>query len=166
MESLLRDLQQPEYVHTLLNPVPVYGLAVALFGLLTALYLRSNGGRRAALVLVFATAISAWPVVHYGNAAYDRVLSMADEPGSAWLAAHADRANFVMIYYACALAAVLALFAPAKWPRTVMPLLIVTLLLGFSALFAGSYIAHPGGKIRHREFRNAPPPPRRETAER
>ena len=30
METILRALQQPEYLHVLINPLPVYGLAVAL----------------------------------------------------------------------------------------------------------------------------------------
>ena len=30
--TLLRDLQQPEYIHVLINPLPVYGLAGGLIG--------------------------------------------------------------------------------------------------------------------------------------
>jgi hypothetical protein len=36
---------------------------------------------------------------------------------------------------------------------------IVTLLFSFAVLGIGGYIAHAGGKIRHREFRNGPAPP-------
>jgi glucan phosphoethanolaminetransferase (alkaline phosphatase superfamily) len=158
--ALLRDLEQPEYVHTLLNPLPVYGLAVALFGFIAALYLRSLGGRRVGLILIFATAMSAWPVVHYGSAAYDRVLSLSDQAGEAWLAAHAHRADYVAIYYLLALVAVLTLFLPLKWPRTSWPLVWLTLVLAFAALACGSYIAYAGGKVRHREFRNTSPPPK------
>jgi hypothetical protein len=32
-------------------------------------------------------------------------------------------------------------------------------LLGAVALGSGCYVAYAGGKIRHREFRNEPPPP-------
>jgi len=34
-------------------------------------------------------------------------------------------------------------------------------LLGTVTLGVGGYIAYAGGKIRHREFRNVPPPPRK-----
>lgn len=54
METLLRDLRQPEYLHVLLNPLPVYGLAIGLFGLIAAMYLGSRGGRLTALILIFA----------------------------------------------------------------------------------------------------------------
>jgi hypothetical protein len=30
------------------------------------------------------------------------------------------------------------------------------------ALGCGGYIAYAGGKVRHREFRNVPPPPKKE----
>jgi hypothetical protein len=42
-----------------------------------------------------------------------------------------------------------------------VPLAIATILLGAVTLGTGGYIAYAGGKIRHREFRNEPPPPKR-----
>jgi hypothetical protein len=159
IDALFRDLQQPEYLHVLLNPLPVYGLAVALFGLIAALYLGSRGGQITALVLIFATAISAWPVAQYGEAAEDRVLAMADDAGQAWLKAHAHRADeLIYFFYALAAVSVAAIFAPKKWPKSARPLAIATLLLALVSLGAGGYIAYAGGKIRHREFRNTPPP--------
>ena len=159
IDAFLRDLQQPEYLHALLNPLPVYGLAVALFGLIAAMYLGSRGGQITALVLIFATAISAWPVAQYGDAAEDRVAAMADEAGQAWLKAHAHRADeLIYAFYALALVSVAAIFAPKKWPKCARPLAIATLLLALVSLGAGGYIAYAGAKIRHREFRNTPPP--------
>lgn len=159
IETILRDLRQPEYLHVLLNPLPVYGLAIALFGLIAATYLRSRGGQLTALVLIFATAVSVWAVVRQGDLAYNPVLSMADEPGQAWLKAHAHRAdNLIFLYYALAALAAAAIFVPKKWPRTAKPLVFATMLLAFVSLGAGTYIAYAGGKIRHREFRNVAPP--------
>jgi hypothetical protein len=161
MDGFLRDLQQPEYLHVLLNPLPVYGLGIALFGLIVALYLGFRGGQVTALVLIFACAASAWPVAHYGEAAESSVLAMEDKDGRSqeWLKAHAHRADtLIYIFYALALVSVAAIFAPKKWPRTARPLVVATLLLAITSLGAGFYIAHAGGKIRHREFRNTPPP--------
>lgn len=158
-EALLRELQQPEYLHVLLNPLPLYGLAIALFGLVAATSLGSRPAQVTALVLIFASAISAWPVAHHGERAYDRVLSMADDDGRAWLKAHEHRAEeLIFLYYALAAVAVAAIFAPKKWPRSATPFVIVTMLLAVASLGAGAYIAHAGGKIRHREFRSVPPP--------
>jgi len=159
METILRDLRQPEYLHVLLNPIPVYGLAIALFGLIAATYLRSRGGQLTALVLIFACAISVWAVVRQGDLAYNPVLSMADDDGQAWLKAHVHRADeLIFFYYALAALSAAAIFVPKKWPRTARPLVFATMLLAFVSLGAGTYIAYAGGKIRHREFRNTPPP--------
>lgn len=159
LQTFIRDLQQPEYIHVLINPLPVYGLAIGFIGLIVALFLRSRRAQVTALVLIFITAASAWPVVHYGEEAYDRVLSMADNDGQAWLEEHEQRAEkFEYLFYALALLAAAAVLLPRKWQVTATPLIIATLILAAVSLGAGGYIAHAGGKIRHREFRNERPP--------
>lgn len=159
IDAILRDLRQPEFLHVLINPLPVYGLAIALLGLVAALYLGTRGGQVTALVLIFACAASAWPVAHYGEAAEESVLAMADDDGQAWLKAHAHRADdLICVFYALALVSAAAIFAPKRWPKTARPLVVVTLLLTIASLGAGVYIGHAGGKIRHKEFRNVPPP--------
>src|SRR5205085_10298597 len=117
----------------------LYGLAIALFGLVAATYLRSRGAQLAALVLVFASSIAVWPVVYHGDQAYDRVLSMADEAGQAWLKAHVHRADqLIFLFYATAAISVAAIFVPKKWPRTAAPLVFTTMLLAILSLGAGS----------------------------
>jgi hypothetical protein len=162
METILRDLRQPEYIHVLLNPIPVYGLAVGLLGLIVALVLRSRPAQITTLVIVLISAASAWPVYEFGEKAYDRVLSMADEPGQAWLDEHKDRAeDLIWFFYGLAVLSAIAIAVPMKWPRLALPLATGVLLLGLASLGLGGYIAYAGGKIRHREFRNASPPPRK-----
>jgi plastocyanin len=159
IEAILRDLRQPEYVHVLLNPLPVYGLAVGLIGLLVSICQRSRPAITASLVVVLVSAASAWPAYEYGERAYDGVLSMADEAGRAWLATHKARAEqLIWFFYAVALLSVIALIIPIKWPGTSLWLAIAVLLLGATSLAVGGYIAYAGGRIRHREFRNEPPP--------
>jgi hypothetical protein len=159
IETLLRDLRQPEYVHTLLNPLPIYGLTIALLALVIALLQRSRSGQVTALVLIFVCAASAWPVVVFGERAYDNILTSSDDDGRAWLEAHEERAESLMyIFYACAAVAAAAIFVPMKWPKAALPLAVATLLLALGSLGAGASIAWAGGKIRHREFRTVPPP--------
>lgn len=158
-QTFLKGLQQPEYIHVLINPLPVYGLAIGIIGLIVALFLRSRPAQITALILILIAGASAWPVAHYGEEAYDRVLSMADNDGQAWLEAHEHRAEkFQYFFYALALLAAAAIFLPKKWPASATPLTIATLLLALVSLGAGGYIAYAGGKIRHREFRLERPP--------
>lgn len=100
---MIKHLNNPEYLHVLLNPLPVYGLAVAVLGLLVSLISRARGARLTALALVFITAVSAWPVYHYGEAAYDRVETMADAEGDKWLDEHMRRGEqLIYVFYVVA----------------------------------------------------------------
>lgn len=160
MEPLLRSLRQPEYVHVLLNPLPVYGLLLSLIGLIIAFVLKSRRAQIATLALVLISSVSAWPVYEYGEDGYDRVLAMTDDDGHAWLDEHMHRAEkLIYIFYALALLSAIAIAAPLKWPASTAPLIIAVILLGALTLGSGAYIAYAGGRIRHREFRNEPAPP-------
>jgi hypothetical protein len=162
IDTLLRDLRQPEYVHVLLNPLPIYSLASGWIGLIITLFLRSRRAQIATLALVLISSVSAWPVYEFGEQAYDRVLTMTDDDGHAWLDEHRDRAeDLIWIFYALAVLSAIAIAAPIKWPKSSGPLVIAVILLGALTLGAGGYIAYAGGRIRHREFRNEPPPPKR-----
>jgi len=162
IDSILRGLRQPEYVHVLLNPVPVYGLLIAWIGLIIAVVSKSRRAQLVTLVLVFLSSLSAWPVYEFGQQAYDRVLSMTDEDGERWLDEHQNRGeDLIWIFYALAVLSAAAIAVPIKWPKSSVPLVIAVILLGIAALGSGGYIAYAGGRIRHREFRNEPAPPKR-----
>jgi dolichol kinase len=159
MDAILRDLRQPEYIHVLINPLPVYGLAMGLLGLIIAFFLKSRRAQIVTLIIVLICAASAWPVYEFGQQAKDRVLSMENEVGDAWLEEHEDRAeDLIWLFYGLAVLSTVALVAPKKWPRLAGPLVAAVILLGVATLGSGGYIAYAGGKIRHREFRNVPPP--------
>jgi hypothetical protein len=161
IDTLLRDLRQPEYIHVLINPLPIYGLAMAWIGLIVSLFLGSRRAQIATLAIVLLSATSAWPVYELGQQSYDRVLSMADPDGQAWLDEHQDRAeDLIYFFYALALLSAVAIVAPMRWPKSSMPLTLGVTLLGAIVIGIGAYIAQAGGKIRHREFRNEAPPKR------
>ncbi|PYK80237.1 MAG: hypothetical protein DME38_04010 [Verrucomicrobia bacterium] len=162
MTSLLQALErQPEYVHVLLNPLPIYGLAMGWIGLIIAAVLRSRPAQIVMLVLVLISAASAWPVYEFGEQGYDRVLSMTDDDGQAWLDEHQHRGEqLIYFFYALAALSVIAIIVPIKWPKTSAPLVIGTILLGVIVLGMSGYIAYAGGKVRHKEFRTEPPPKR------
>jgi disulfide bond formation protein DsbB len=152
-------LSNPEYLHVLLNPLPVYGLAVGVLGLLLALISRTRAARVVALALIFISAISAWPVYQYGEAAYDRVKSMADAAGDKWLDEHMRRGEqLIYVFYVVAALSAVAVGAEFKSPHAAVPLAIVTALLAGANFGVGVYIAYAGGHVRHREFRFEPAP--------
>ncbi|MBA3883920.1 MAG: hypothetical protein H0X73_14735 [Chthoniobacterales bacterium] len=105
-------------MHTLLNPLPIYGLGLAWIGLILALVLRSRGGQVTTLALILISAVSVWPVVHYGERAEDNVVAVADDDGRAWLEEHQARAEHLQyVFYALALVSSAAIIAPKRWPN-------------------------------------------------
>src|SRR2546428_10459552 len=130
MNTFFQHLRDAEYMHVLLNPLPVYGLAFGTLALALALFLRNHRVTVAALVLVFVGAISAWPVYQYGESAYDRVKSMSDAPGEQWLDEHMARGEkMIWLFYVLAGVAAIGVGAVLKWPRTSFPITVGTLVL-------------------------------------
>ena len=159
MEKLTSLLNRPEYVHTAINHFPLIGLLVAIVAVLMSLFARLRLATVLSLALLTLLALSVWPVTYFGEAGYDRVLSMADDDGQAFLRYHVHLADrWVFLYYVTAAVAALAIGLNWKWPKTLLPLSIATLVLSAASLTGGIFIAHAGGEVRHREFRSGPPP--------
>ena len=162
MNTLWQHLSDPEYLHTLINPMPVSGLAIGLLALVLALFLRNQRVTIAALVLVFVCALSAWPTYHYGEAGYDRVKAMSDPAGEQWLDEHMARGEkMIWLFYVLAGVAAIGVGAVVRWPPVSFAITVGTLVLGCATLGTGGYIAYAGGHVRHKEFRFEPPPPER-----
>src|SRR5258708_37664734 len=122
IDAILRDLRQPEYIHVLINPLPVYGLAMGLVALIVAFFLKSRPAQIVALIVVFICAASAWPGYEFGEQAYDRVLSMADDPGRGWLEAHrAPAGRLIGCSYRLALSGAVAWRRPTQGQRSAPP---------------------------------------------
>lgn len=157
--------QAAEYVHVLLNPLPIYGLALGVFALGARLLARSRPAQAIAPGIFVVTAASAWPVAHYGKKAYARVRQKADEAGQPWLDEHMDRAEkSIYAFYITAALAAVTLAEMKKFPKAATPLTIATLVTALASVGLDVWIAKAGGQIRHPEFRaesefstNAPP---------
>jgi hypothetical protein len=53
---MIENLSRPEYIHILLNPLPVYGMAVSVLSMIIALLSRARAARATALALVMVSA--------------------------------------------------------------------------------------------------------------
>lgn len=147
-------LQKPEYLHALLNHLPLVGLAVAVLALIVALASRSRGAVLGGLVLVAVMAASAWPVLQSGESAYNRIRAVSEPDSAALLKEHmllADR--WAWLYYLTALAAVAGVVVVWKRPAKLRLAGIPVVALAAASLLAGAAIAKLGGEIRHAEFR-------------
>ncbi len=159
MSAFWDTLQQPEYVHVLLNHLPLTGLFAAWLCLVGALVIRHRGTALVGLLLVSLFALSAWPTYEYGQQGYDRVYSMADRDGDAWLKAHRELAErWIWLYFVTAGLGVAGMVAGWRRPKWLWAATLAVILLALGSMLAGTVIADYGGRVRHGEFRNGPAP--------
>jgi hypothetical protein len=111
----------PEYLHTLINPLPTYGVAIGIGVLIIGLLSRSITTRNVGLVIIlFCTGI-AWVVLFYGQHAYNHLFPDLDAESKKWANLHMDRAeSFAWVFYVTAVLSLIALFVPKS--RTIAPL--------------------------------------------
>ena len=144
----------PEYVHILINPMPVYGMAMGVIALGAALLLKNKTAQTIGLGLVILAAASAWPVAHYGQNAYKQIRGITDDTGTDALDEHMERADkLVIVFYATALIGVVALIGQRIFPKAATPFAVITLAAAVASLGAGGWISKAGGQVRHPEFR-------------
>lgn len=157
--DVLDTLKQPEYVHVLLHPIPIYGLATSLAFYLAGLALKSRATQIVALGFVILTSASGWLVQHYGEEGFDRVETMVTEKQKAWLKVHEERGErTVWMLYGTAAIAALTLVTSVLFPKGLSFLASATVLACLASLFLGLWTSHAGGQIRHKEFYQGPPP--------
>lgn len=159
MRDIIEALKHPEYVHVLLNPIPIYVLPTGLALLLSALLKKQRTLQVAALwVLVFVGA-AAWPIWYFGHAGYEHLMGSLTDEAKQWANVHIHRADrFIYALYLTGIIGIISIYYPRKSPSSATKLAVITLLIGTGALGLSGWIARAGGEIRHSEFRIGPPP--------
>lgn len=153
------EFQQPEYIHVLINHLPLEGMVAAGFVLLLGLCLRSIPIRMTGCLLLILAGLSFWPAEEWGEKGYDRVYAMSNTEGQRWLDTHADRAgDCAWLFYATAVMGAAALAMEWRKLRGAVWVTSLALIGSAACLGAGFWIAEAGGKVRHSEFRSGPAP--------
>ena len=100
-------LKKPEYIHVVLNHLPIYGTILGALALAISLILRSRASQITALTLTLIAGGSAYPVFVSGQRAYKTIRGLSDDAGADWLDEHMDRAEKTIgaFYLMAALAA-------------------------------------------------------------
>jgi hypothetical protein len=152
-------LQKPEYIHVVLNHLPIFGTILGALALAISLILRSRAAQVTALIISLIAGASAYPVFVTGQRAYKTVRGMADDAGADALDEHMDRAEKTIgAFYSLAALAIASLLVPIKWPKSAVLLATLTLVVAILCSGIAIYIAQPGGRVRHPEFRPSETP--------
>ncbi len=154
----LSHLKQPEYMHILINPIPIFGMGLGLMLLLVAWVRPAAGLSEAGLAIIIATGVITYPTIKLGQYAYDKIFETIPLDAQEWLDVHMARAErFQYLFYLAAILACLTLYKQRRNPELARRLMIATMAVsGLCAALAG-LIAHAGGQVRHTEFRTGPP---------
>ncbi len=159
LQQMLEALKRPEYVHVLLNPLPIYGMVIALVALVLGLISGNKGAQMVALVLMVLVCGSVWPVSEFGDKAAERIGTSLDSDGMRWLKIHDKRVDIgAWAYYITGALALVTLIVKWKLPKFERWLTALVLVGALVSLGFGCWIAHAGGQIRHTEFRTGKPP--------
>lgn len=158
LKLLLSHLKQPEYIHVILNALPLAGMAFGAALLLAGLRLESEGMKEAGLALVAFAGVITFPAIQSGQRAYDRLYERIPLEAQQWLDVHMSRAeNLQWIFYLAAALAAWALFSSRKKrPGALRQAKAALAAAGLCAVLA-AWIGHAGGQVRHPEFRLGPP---------
>jgi hypothetical protein len=152
-------LKRPEYIHVILNHLPIYGTMLGAVALAVSLLLRSRSAQIIALLLTLIAGASSYPVFVTGQRAYKSIRSVSDDAGTDWLDEHMERAEKTIgAFYLLALLALAGLLVPIKWPKSGTPLVALTLAVAILCSGIAIYIAQAGGRVRHQEFRPSESP--------
>jgi hypothetical protein len=160
LQQMLEALKRPEYAHVLLNPLPIYGMVMALLALVLGLVTGNKGAQMVALVLMILVCGAVWPVSQFGEKGAERIGAKADSDGLRWMKLHEERAETgAWAYYITGALALVTLLVKWKLPKFERWLTALVLVAALVSLVFGGWIAHAGGQIRHTEFRAGRPPP-------
>src|SRR6516225_5868776 len=152
-------LKKPEYIHVVLNHLPIYSTILGALALVISLILRSRTAQITALILTLIAGASAYPVFVTGQRAYKTIRGISDDAGAEWLDEHMDRAEKTIgAFYFLALLALAGLLVPIRWPKAGLPLTAVTLAVAVLCAGIAIYIAQAGGQVRHPEFQTSQTP--------
>ncbi len=160
---MIELMQEPAYLHLLLNHIPVIGLGMSLLVLLFGLALRQRLVLYFGLVLTAVTAGIALPVTLAGDAAYPEIFDGLGEESRDWLDYHAHLAEqWLPLIYGTAVLAVCVMLAGLYRSAWLYPGALLVSLLSLGSVTGAVLISEAGGKVKHPEFRwrDAPVIPR------
>jgi len=151
---MMHHMSQPEYVHVLLNPMPLYGMAAGAFLLVWSRLRRPDEFPEGTLIWIVLVAIVTGLAVYFGEQGYENVGVIVDAHGNRWLAHHKERAETLMyVFYLTGFCAFGSLWAHRRRPSWGRHLVFLTLVLTLFCVGAASWISHAGGQVMHAEFR-------------
>jgi hypothetical protein len=157
LTHLWTSVRDPEYLHLLLESLPLYGLGIGLLFLVVAQLTGEGKSRLFALLIITLSAASVWPYQDLREKATPRIIATRDTSLGPLIREQTERrSRFNWVYYTLAVAGAVTLAAQLAGKGK--PLLIV-FIIGTAALFFFSLWLHKKEcEVYHRNIIKYRPP--------
>ena len=157
LTTLWQSIRDPEYLHLLIEPLPLYGLGIGLMFFIIAFVFGERRCRLLALALICVSCASVWPYTDLRSKATPRILATRPpEYASVIQEQTSRRREWNWPYYVMTLFSVVAIFAGHS-PRG-RPILIVVVVGGALLFWISIWLHKKECEVYHRNIVRYTPP--------
>lgn len=149
--SLWQNVRDPEYLHLLLEPLPLYGLGIGLTFVIVSFVFGELKSRMLALGIICVSCASVWPYIDLRDKATPRILATRSPEYAPLIQEQTQRRkDWSWPYYLMALASLAAL-ATTRHPKG-RPLLVGVVIFGAMLFWFSIWMHKKECEVYHRNI--------------
>ena len=157
LTTLWQSIRDPEYLHLLIEPLPLYGLGLGLMFFIVAFVVGERRCRLVALALVCVSCASVWPYTDLRAKATPRIIATRPPEYASVIREQTQRrVDWNWPYYAMTLFSLIALFT-SQSPKG-KPLLLVVVIGGVMLFWISIWLHKKECEVYHRNIVRYKPP--------
>jgi hypothetical protein len=149
--TLWQNIRDPEYLHLLLEPLPLYGLGLGLVFVIVSLVFGEMKSRMLALAVICVSCASVWPYIDLRDKATPRILATRSPEFAPLIQQQTQRRkDWSWPYYAMTLFSGIALFS-ARSPKG-RPVLFFVIIFGALLFWFSIWLHKKECEVYHRNI--------------
>lgn len=151
LTTLWDSIRDPEYLHLLLEPLPLYGLGIGLTFVIVSFLFGEAKSRMLALAIICVSCASVWPYIDLRDKATPRILATRSPDFAPLIQEQTQRRkDWSWPYYVMALLSAIAL-ATSKSPQG-RPLLFLVVIFGAAVFWFSIWMHKKECEVYHRNI--------------
>lgn len=151
LTTLWQSICDPEYLHLLLEPLPLYGLGIGLTFLIVSFMFGEVKSRLLALGIICVSCASVWPYIDLRDKATPRILATRSPDFAPLIQEQTQRRkDWAWPYYAMTLFSAIALLA-ARSPKG-RPVLFLVVIFGALLFWFSIWLHKKECEVYHRNI--------------
>ena len=157
LTTLWQNIRDPEYLHLLLEPLPLYGLGLGLVFVIVSLVFGEIKSRMLALAVICVSCASVWPYIDLRDKATPRILATRSPEFAPLIQQQTQRRkDWSWPYYAMTAFTILAIFTSHSAKGK--PLLFVVVIGGALLFWISIWMHKKECEVYHRNIVRYQPP--------